>query len=154
MCTLGEGSGHSGSFSFLIFCGILAAKSQCRDPATVQGHEALSTYICRIQSSVWRLPKLLTLHPLSSHRVCPPPAPKAEGGGGKDTRRAVRVWGGVNILEDVRHWMASYSLIPLRHEGMGCLAQRPIIRTHSLGGEVVGGQYFGKTPDIGWPLTV
>jgi hypothetical protein len=43
--------------------------------------------------------KILTPHPLSTQRVCPPPAPKAEG---VHTRRAVRGWG-VNILEDAKH---------------------------------------------------
>ncbi len=41
-------------------------------------------------------------HPLSTQRVCPPPAPKV--GGGVHTRRAVRGWG-VNISEDARHWI-------------------------------------------------
>jgi hypothetical protein len=36
----------------------------------------------------------LTPHPLSSLRVCPPPAPKA-GGGGVHTRRVGRGWGGL-----------------------------------------------------------
>ncbi len=50
---------------------------------------AKSTYIYRyrIQSSVWRLPNLLTTHPLSTQRVCPPPAPKA-----------VRGWGGGGLI--------------------------------------------------------
>ncbi len=66
------------------------------------------TYIeYRAVSGVFRL---LTPHPLSTQRVCPPPAPKA----GVHTRRAVRGWG-VNILEDARHWIGgSYSIIPLR----------------------------------------
>jgi hypothetical protein len=38
-------------------------------------------------------------HPLSTQRVCPPPAPKA---GGVHTRRAVRGWR-VKILQDARH---------------------------------------------------
>ncbi len=49
-----------------------------------------STYICRVQSCVSRLPKYWPPTPLSTQRVCPLPAPKAggthspgvEGGGG------------------------------------------------------------------------
>jgi hypothetical protein len=37
--------------------------------------------------------KILTPHPLSTQRVCPPP------------HRAVRGGGGFNILEDARHWI-------------------------------------------------
>ncbi len=46
--------------------------------------------------------KILIPHPLSTQRVCPPPAPKA--GETLHTHRAVRGWG-VNILEDARHWI-------------------------------------------------
>jgi hypothetical protein len=53
--------------------------------------------------------ELLTPHPLSSQRVCPPPAPKT--GGGVNTRRAVRGWG-VNISEDVRHWFGLLQFNP------------------------------------------
>ncbi len=63
---------------------------------------AQSTYVCRVQSSVpLASSKILTPRPipLSTQRVCPPPAPKA----GVHTRRAVRGWG-VNIFEDARHW--------------------------------------------------
>jgi hypothetical protein len=42
--------------------------------------------------------KLLTPHPLSTQRVCPPPAPKAGGGG--YTLAGRLGGGGVNILED------------------------------------------------------
>jgi hypothetical protein len=65
-----------------------------------------STYIFRVQSSVWRLPNYWSPTPLSNQRVCSPPAPKA---GGEHTRRAV-----VNISEDARYGLASYSIIPLR----------------------------------------
>jgi hypothetical protein len=37
--------------------------------------------ICRVQSCVWRLPKNLPPTPLSTQRVCPPPAPGGERGG-------------------------------------------------------------------------
>jgi hypothetical protein len=42
-------------------------------------------------------------HPISTQPVCPPSSPKA-GGGGINTRRAVRGWW-VNISEDARHWI-------------------------------------------------
>ena len=43
-----------------------------------------STYVCRVQSSVWRLPKYWPPpHPLSTQRVCPPPVPGGEGVGGQ-----------------------------------------------------------------------
>ncbi len=49
-----------------------------------------STYICRVQSCALRLPKYWPPTPLSTQRMCPPPAPKvggthspgSEGGGG------------------------------------------------------------------------
>ncbi len=43
------------------------------------GVQSQSTYICRVQSCVWRLPKYWPPTPLSTQRVCPPPAPKAGG---------------------------------------------------------------------------
>ncbi len=45
----------------------------------------------------------MTPHPLPTQRECPPPAPKA-GGGGVHSRRVVRGWES-NILEDARHWI-------------------------------------------------
>ncbi len=50
--------------------------------------------------SAWRLRKYWPPIPLSNQRVCPTPAPR--GGGGYTAR-----WGGggVNILEDARHWI-------------------------------------------------
>jgi hypothetical protein len=68
--------------------------------------------VYRVQSSVWRLPNyILTPHPLSTQRVCPPPAPNLLG---VHTLQAVRGWG-VNISEDARDiGLASYSIIPLR----------------------------------------
>ncbi len=47
------------------------------------------------------------LHPTSVS------SPRTKGRG-VHTCRAVRGWGGVNISEDALHWMASYSIIPLR----------------------------------------
>ncbi len=52
-------------------------------------------------SGVFQTTKLLTTHPLSTQRVCPPPVPKAGGG---HTLRAVRGWK-VNISEDARLWI-------------------------------------------------
>ncbi len=53
-----------------------------------------STYICRVQSSVWPLsPPPPT--PFSTHRVCPPGGTHSLGGEGVV----------VNILEDARHWI-------------------------------------------------
>ncbi len=49
--------------------------------------------------SVWHLPNYWPPpHPLSTQRVCPPPAPKVH------TRRAVRGWW-VSSSEDARHWI-------------------------------------------------
>ncbi len=79
------------------------------------GTTTQSTYICRVQSCVWRLPKYWPPTPLSTQRVCPPPKPRARvycthspGGGGGD--------GGVIILKDARHWigLVVYSIISLR----------------------------------------
>ncbi len=56
---------------------------------------AQSTYVSRVQSSVWRLPKYW--HPTPS-----PPAPKA-GWGGTHSPGGEGV--GVNILEDARNWI-------------------------------------------------
>ncbi len=74
--------------------------------------EPQSTYICRVQSCVWRLPKYWPHNPLSTQRMCPPPAPKAVHNG-----RAVRGWG-VNILEDARHriGLLQYNLSTARTE--------------------------------------
>jgi hypothetical protein len=52
----------------------------------------------------------------------PTPSPPSEcvlrrtKGGAIHTRRAVRGWG-VNILEDARHWIGSYSVISVRMKG-------------------------------------
>jgi hypothetical protein len=66
-----------------------------------------STYICRVQSCVWRLPKYLPPTPLSAQRVCPPPALV-------HTRRAVRGVGGSIFWKTPDLVLASYSLISLR----------------------------------------
>ena len=70
--------------------------------------EAQSNYICRVQSSVWRLPKYWPptpppLHPASVS------SPRTKGAGGG---------------------------------------------SHSPGGEGVGGQHFGRSQTLDWPLTV
>ncbi len=68
----------------------------------LMGGTAHSTYICRVQSSVWRLPKYEPPPPLHPASVF---SPRIKGG-----------WGVVNILEDARHWigLSQYSIIPLR----------------------------------------
>ncbi len=48
-------------------------------PYAFYGLYAQSTYILRVQSCVWRLPKYWPFTPFSPYRVCPPPAPKAGG---------------------------------------------------------------------------
>ncbi len=60
-------------------------------------------------------PELLTPHPLSTQRVCPPSAPKA---GGILTPRAVRGCG-VNISEDARHWIGLLHYNPSTATGIG-----------------------------------
>ncbi len=79
---------------------ILCAQHYYRIVTCLQGQRtrAQSTYICRVQSSVWRLPKYWTPTALPPHQ--------RRGG------------------------------------------------THSPGGEVVGGQYFGRRQTLDWPLIV
>jgi hypothetical protein len=60
-----------------------------------------STYIYRIQSSVWRLPNYWP-PPLSPPSECVLPPHQRRGG--VHTRRVVRGWG-VYISEDARHWI-------------------------------------------------
>ncbi len=71
-----------------------------------------STYVCRLHSSVWRLPKYWP--PRS-----PPPfhpanlsSPRTKGGG-VHTRWAVREWGSI-FWKTPDIGLASYSIIPLR----------------------------------------
>ncbi len=61
-----------------------------------------STYICRVQSCVWRLPKYWPPTPPSPPKECVLP-PHQRRGDTQYTRRAVG--GGVNILDDARHWI-------------------------------------------------
>ncbi len=77
--------------------------------------EPQSTYICGVQSCVWRLPKYWPPNPLSTQRMCTPPAPKAVHNG-----RTVREWG-VNILEDARIGLLQYNLSTTRTEMGLCL---------------------------------
>ncbi len=71
---------------------------------TQQRTEAQSTYIDRVQSSVWRLPNYWPPTPLSTQRVCPPPAPKTGRWGG----------GGSIFWKTPDIGLVSYSIIPLR----------------------------------------
>ncbi len=65
-----------------------------------------STYIYSVQSSVWRLPNYWPPPPLTTQRVCPPPAPKA---GGTNSP------GGEGVGKTPDNGLASYRRIPLRH---------------------------------------
>ncbi len=66
--------------------------SLCTSPTLPQHLVPQSTYIRRVQSCAWRLPKYWPPAPLSTQRVCPPPAPK-EGGYTLAGRR--EVWGSI-----------------------------------------------------------
>jgi hypothetical protein len=74
-----------------------------------------STYVCRVQSSVWRLPKYWSPTPFP----VPPPAPKAGGGGTHSP-------GGEGSLfwktPDIG--LASYSIISLRNKMSSIFADR------------------------------
>ncbi len=78
-----------------------------RTPTTARtsaaaGCKPQSTYICRVKSCVWRLPKYWPTSP-SPPSESSASSPRTKGGG-VHTRRAVRGWG-VNILKDARHWI-------------------------------------------------
>ncbi len=68
-----------------------------------------STYIYRVQRSVWRLPNYCLPTPSPPSECVLPPHQRRE----VHTRRAVRGWG-VNITEDARLGLASYSITPRR----------------------------------------
>jgi hypothetical protein len=79
---------------------------------TTRTHEAQSTYMRRVQSCAWRLPKYWPPTPLSSPTsecVLPPHQRR-----GVHTLRAVR---GSIFWKTPAIGLASYSLISLRHEG-------------------------------------
>ncbi len=63
-------------------------------------HLTMYLHLCIEYRTVSGVFRLLTPHPLSSQRVCPPPHQRR----GVHTRRG---WGGggVNISEDARHWI-------------------------------------------------
>jgi hypothetical protein len=90
-----------------------------------------STYICRVQSCFWPLPKYSPptppLHPAS---VSSPPHQRR---GGTDARRAVR---GVNILEDARHriGLLQYNLSTARPVSLLVL----VVEGHDASGQVEG----------------
>jgi hypothetical protein len=70
-------------------------------------HKVLTYIEYRAVSGVFRT---IDPHPLSTQRVCPPPAPKAVG---VHTRRAMRVAGSI-FRKTADIGLASYSIIPLR----------------------------------------
>ncbi len=70
--------------------------------AAISRIAAQSTYIYRVQRSVWRLPQLLTPPPPLHPAIVS--SPRTKDGGGVHTRSAVRGWG-VNLSEDARHWI-------------------------------------------------
>jgi hypothetical protein len=87
-----------------IFHGIVRAYSVIN---MMRGYVAQSTYVCGVQSSVWRLPKYWPPTPSPPSECVLPPhrrrgvthSPGAEGVG-------------VNILEDVRHWIGLLQFNP------------------------------------------
>ncbi len=101
------------TFTFLFYgkkcCGgvflyVLANKPEQSEAGGRHQVSPQSTYVCRVQSSVWRLPKYWPPPPPSPPSECVLPRTKGRGG---HTRRAVRGWGVniLNILEDARHWI-------------------------------------------------
>jgi hypothetical protein len=77
-------------------------------------HKVLTYIEYRAVSGIFRT---IDPHPLSLYRVCPPPAPKA-GGGGVHTRRGVCGWGGGSIVRKTPDiGLASFRIIPLRQDG-------------------------------------
>jgi hypothetical protein len=79
----------------------LCPTSRLLSKAPKRGTHKVLTYI--EYRAVFGVFQTIDPPPLSTQRVCPPPAPKA-GGCTVHTRRAVRGWE-VNILEDARHWI-------------------------------------------------
>jgi hypothetical protein len=74
-----------------------------------------STYVCRVQSSVWRLPKYWPPTPFPPSECVLPPPPKA-GGGYYTLARRWGGWGGGSIFwktPDIG--LASYNIIYLRN---------------------------------------
>ncbi len=93
----GPSGGQASSKVPLNKCCCFLTKAQC-------------TYICRVQSCVSRLPKHWPTTPLSTQRVCPPPAPKAGGShspGGEGG-------GGSTFWETHDIGLASYTIVSLR----------------------------------------
>ncbi len=71
---------------------------------------AQSTYIYRVQRSVWRLPNYPPLHPASVS------SPRTNSPGGEGV--------GVNISEDARHWIGLLQYNPSTNSSVG---ERPTI---------------------------
>jgi hypothetical protein len=74
---------------------------------------AQSPYVCRVQSSVWRLPKYWPPTPSRPSECVLPPSPPKERW--VLTRRAVRGWGSI-FWKTPDIGLASYSMIPLRFQ--------------------------------------
>ncbi len=97
-------------------------------------------YLRRVQSCAWRLIKYWPPTPLSTQRMCPPPAPKA----GVHIRRAVRGVGGSIFWKTPAIGLASYSLISLR---LRYQQSRPINCTRNSGQFNLAGRSISK-PEI------
>ncbi len=66
--------------------------------------KSLDTYVCRLQSSVWHLPKYWPPIPSPPSECVLPPHQRRAGVRGLYTLAGRWGWG-VNILEDARHWI-------------------------------------------------
>ncbi len=86
-----------------VFLCVLANKPEQSEAGGRHQVSPLSTYVCRVQRSVWRLLKYWPPSHLSTQRVCPPPHQRRGGThslGGEGW--VVNIF---NILEDARHWI-------------------------------------------------
>ncbi len=88
--------------------------------------ESQSTYIYRVQSSVWRLPNYWPPTP-SPPSECVLPCTKGGERGVVHTRQAVRGWG-VNSSEDARHWIGLLQYNPSTVRIVGSIGWRVWVR--------------------------
>jgi hypothetical protein len=93
-------------------------------------HKVLTYVEYRAVSDVFQY---IDPHPLSTQRVCPPPAPW--GGGGVHTRRAVRGWGSI-FWKTPGIRLACNSLIPLRSNENGTVSFKPKLCINYLVGKL------------------